>query len=60
MIVTKKDLNIEHRFISIGGHENHDKETIQWHWYQCGSSDLRVGWLNKVSIVVSDVIGWLR
>ena len=60
MIVTKKDLNIEHRFISIGGHENHDKETIQWHWYQCGSSDLPVGWLNKVSIVVSDVIGWLR
>ena len=21
----KNDLNIEHRFISIGGHENHDK-----------------------------------
>ena len=26
MIVTKKGLNIEHRFVSIGVHENHDKE----------------------------------
>ena len=25
MIMTKKDLNIEHSFISIGGHENYDK-----------------------------------
>ena len=26
MIVTKKRLNIEHRLVSIGGRENHDKE----------------------------------
>ena len=26
MIMTKKGLNIEHRLVSIGGHENHDKE----------------------------------
>ena len=26
MIVKRKDLNIEHGFISIGGHKNHDKE----------------------------------
>ena len=26
MIVTKKELNIEHKLVSIGGHENHDKE----------------------------------
>ena len=26
MIVIKKKLNIEHKFISIGGCENHDKE----------------------------------
>ena len=57
MIVTKKDLNIEHGFISIGGHENHDKETIQWHWYQCGSLDLLVGRLSKGPIVVRTVIG---
>ena len=57
MIVTKKDLNIEHGFISIGGHENHDKETIQWHQYQCGSSDLLVGQLSKGPIVVRTVIG---
>ena len=60
MIVTKKDLNIEYRFISIGGHENHDKETIQWHWYQCGSLDLPVGWLSKGLIVARDMIGWLQ
>ena len=58
MIVTKKDLNIEHGFISIGGRENHDKETIQWYWYRCGSADLPVGQLSKGPIVVSDVIGW--
>ena len=45
MIVTKK-LNIEHRFISIGGHENHDKETIQWYQYQCGFLDLFYQWVN--------------
>ena len=55
--MTKKDLNIEHGFISIGGHENHDKGTIQWHRYQCGSSDLPVGQLRKGPIVASDVIG---
>ena len=57
MIVTKKNLNIEHRFISIGGRENHDKETIQRHQYQCGSSDLPVGQLSKGPIVASDAIG---
>ena len=36
------------------------KETIQWHWYQCGAVDLPVGWLSKGLIVVRDVIGWLR
>ena len=56
MLVTKKDLNIEHRFIGMGGCENHDKGAIQQHWYQCGSSDLPVGWLSKCPIVVSDVI----
>ena len=55
--MTKKNLNIEHRFISIGDCENHDKGTIQWHWYQCGSSDLPVGQLSKGSIVASNVIG---
>ena len=55
--MTKKGLNIEHGFISIGGHENHDKETIQQCQYQCGFSDLPVGWLSKGLIVVSDVIG---
>ena len=57
MIVTKKDLNIEHRFISIEVHENHDKEPIQQHWYCSGSLDLPVGWLNKGLMVVRDVIG---
>ena len=57
MIVTKKDLNIEHGFISIGVHENHDKGTTQWHQYWCGSSDLPVGWLSKGLIVASDVTG---
>ena len=60
MIMTKKELNIEHKFVSIGGHENHDKETIQWYQYQCGALDLLVGWLSNGSIVASDVIGWLR
>ena len=55
--MTKKDLNIEHGFISIGGHENHDKGTIQQHRYQCRSADLPVGWLSKGLIVASDVIG---
>ena len=36
MIVTKKRLFIEHRLVSIGGHENHDKETIEWYWCQSG------------------------
>ena len=57
MTVIKKDLNIGHGFISIGGHENHDKRTIQRHQYRCGSSDLPVGWLSKGLIVASDVIG---
>ena len=57
MIVTKKQLNIELRFISIGGRENHDKETIQWYQCRSGSSDLGVGWLSKTSTVVRDVIG---
>ena len=57
MMMTKKNLNIGHGFISIGGHENHDKGTIQWHQYQCGSSDLPVGWLSKGLIVVRNVIG---
>ena len=57
MIVTKKRLNIEHRFISIGGRENHDKETIQWYRGQSGSSDLGVGWMSKTPIVARDVIG---
>ena len=57
MIVIKKDLNIEHGFISIGGHENHFKETIQQHWYYGGSSDLPVGRLSKGPIVARDVIG---
>ena len=57
MIVTKKGLNIEHRFISIGGRENHDKETIQRYWCRSGSSDLGVGWMSKASIVARDVIG---
>ena len=30
---------------------DHDKETIQWHWYHGGSLDLPVGWLNKGPIV---------
>ena len=47
MILTKKILNIEHKFISIGDYENHDKETIQQYQYQCGSLDLPVGWLSK-------------
>ena len=57
MIMTKENLNIEHRFISIEGCENHDKETIQQHWYCGGSLDLPVGWLSKGLIVVRDVIG---
>ena len=52
----KENLNIEHGFISIGGCENHDKETIQRHQYQCGSSDLPVGWLSNGPIVARDVI----
>ena len=59
MMVTKKDLNIEHRFISIGGYENHDKETIQRYWYCGGSLDLPVGRLSKGLIVARDVIGGL-
>ena len=55
--MTKKDLNIEHGFISIGVCENHDRETIQWHQYCGGSLDLPVGWLSKGLIVVRDVIG---
>ena len=55
--MTKTGLNIEHRFISIGGRENHDKETIQRYRCQSGSSDLGVGWLNKTLIVARDVIG---
>ena len=55
--MTKKNLNIEHGFISIGGHENHDKGTIQQYWYQCGSSDLPVGQLSKGPIVARNVIG---
>ena len=58
MIVTKTRLNIEHGFISIGGHENHDKETIQQYQCRSGSLDLGVGWLNKTLIVARDVIGW--
>ena len=57
MIVTKKRLNIEHGFISIGGRENHDKETIQQYRCRSGSSDLEVGWMSKTSIVARDVIG---
>ena len=53
----EKGLNIEHRFVSIGGCENHDKEQFQRYQYRCGSSDLQVGWLSKSSIVVRDVIG---
>ena len=54
----KENLNIEHGFISIGGCENHDKETIQQYRCRSGSSDLEVGWMSKASIVVRDVIGW--
>ena len=57
MIVTKKGLFIEHGFISIGGHENHDKETIERYRCQSGSSDLGVGWMSKAPIVARDVIG---
>ena len=57
MIVTKETLNIEHRFISIWGCENHNKETIQWDQCHGGSSVLPVGWLSKGLIVVRDVIG---
>ena len=57
MIVTKKDLNIEHGFISIGGHENHDKETIQRYRCLSGSPDLGVGQMSKTLIVARDVIG---
>ena len=57
MMMRKKGLNIEHRFISIGGRENHDKETIQRYQYRCGSSDLPVGQLSRGLIVASDVIG---
>ena len=57
MIVTKKKLFIEHRFISIGGRENHDKETIQQYRCRSGSSDLEVGWMSKTLIVARDVIG---
>ena len=57
VIVTKKRLNIEHRFISIGGRENHDKETIQRYRCRSGSLDLGVGWMSKTSIVARDVIG---
>ena len=57
VIVTKKGLNIEHSFISIGGRESHDKETIQRYRCQSGSSDLEVGWLSKTPIVARDVIG---
>ena len=57
VIVTKKRLNIEHGFISIGGRENHDKETLQRYQCQSGSSDLGVGWMSKALIVVRDVIG---
>ena len=57
MIVTKKKLNIEHGFISIGGRENHDKEAIEWYRCRSGSSDLGVGRMSKTSIVARDVIG---
>ena len=57
VIVINKRLNIEYRFISIGGCENHDKETIQWYWCRSGSLDLDVGWMNKALIVARDVIG---
>ena len=36
MIMTKDELNIEHKFISIVGHENHDKE-------QFNSTNAKVG-----------------
>ena len=57
VIVTKKRLNIEHSFISIGGRENRDKETIQRYRCRSGSSDLEVGWMSKTLIVARDVIG---
>ena len=57
VIVTKKRLNIEHGFISIGGRENQDKETIQRYRCRSGSSDLEVGWMSKAQIVARDVIG---
>ena len=57
VIVINKRLNIEYRFISIGGCENHDKETIQRYRCQSGSSDLGVGWLSKTLVVARDVIG---
>ena len=57
MIVTKKRLNIERRFISIGGRESHDKETIQRYRCRSGSSDLGVGQMSKTPIVARDVIG---
>ena len=50
-------LNIEHRLVSIGSRENHDKEqfktalVLKWVF---GSG---VGWLSKTSIVARDVIG---
>ena len=57
MIVTKKELFIEHGFISIGDREIHVKETIQRYRCQSGSLDLGVGWMSKASIVARDMIG---
>ena len=55
--MTKKGLFIEHGFISIGGRENHDKETIKRYQCRSGSLDLGVGWMSKAPIVAREVIG---
>ena len=42
MIVTKKGLNIEHKLVSIGGCENHDKE-------QFNGTSAKVGFFGSTS-----------
>ena len=56
MIVTKKNLNIEHKFMSIGGHKNYDKGTIQQRWYQL--SWFYSLWLLYTMTLLSFFPGW--